>query len=216
MAQTLYPAAFAADVSPFDMGLRPGLSTFPAPNCSPELAPCSASFNPGRTHRFYAGAPVVPFGFGLSYTSFSYALADAPQANVSLDRVREHLASRPADASLLSTAHTAAAEPPLARFEVEVSNTGAVASDDVVLGFLVPPGAGEGGVPRQMLFGFERVHVLPGESVRVALSPNLLDFTQPDHDGVRKAHAGEYTVRFGVAETAAFGMGYLEHRMVAV
>ena len=30
--------------------------------------------NPGRTYRFYEGKAVVPFGFGLSYTSFRYAL----------------------------------------------------------------------------------------------------------------------------------------------
>ena len=27
----------------------------------------------GRTHRFYTGKAVVPFGFGLSYTTFTYA-----------------------------------------------------------------------------------------------------------------------------------------------
>ena len=34
-----------------------------------------------------------------------------------------------------------------------------VDADDVVLGFLKPPGAGVGGTPLQTLFGFERVHV---------------------------------------------------------
>jgi hypothetical protein len=32
-----------------------------------------------------------------------------------------------------------------------------------VLGMLLPPGAGQGGVPLQTLFGFERVHVKKGE-----------------------------------------------------
>ena len=38
-------------------------------------------------------------------------------------------------------------------FSVNVTNTGSVDSDDVVLGFLVPPGAGVDGVPLQELFG---------------------------------------------------------------
>ena len=40
------------------------------------------------------------------------------------------------------------------RFSVNVTNTGSVDADDVVLGFLTPPGAGEDGVPLQSLFGF--------------------------------------------------------------
>jgi beta-D-xylosidase 4 len=41
------------------------------------------------------------------------------------------------------------------RLQVNVTNTGSVDSDDVVLGFLTPPGAGQNGVPIQQLFGFE-------------------------------------------------------------
>ena len=37
-------------------------------------------------------------------------------------------------------------------YSVNVTNTGTVDSDDVVLGFMVPPGAGTGGVPLQALF----------------------------------------------------------------
>ena len=36
------------------------------------------------------------------------------------------------------------------RYNVAVTNTGKVDSDDVVLGFMVPPGAGTGGVPLQV------------------------------------------------------------------
>ena len=96
-----------------------------------------------------------------------------------------------------------------------VTNTGDVDADAVVLGFVVPPGAGEDGVPLQQLFGFERVHVPAGETVTVWLYPSLLDFTAVGADGARAARAGEYTFRFGVRETSARGMGYAEHTVIA-
>ena len=37
------------------------------------------------------------------------------------------------------------------QYQIKVTNTGLVDSDDVVLGFLRPPGAGRGGVPLQQL-----------------------------------------------------------------
>lgn len=79
-----------------------------------------------------------------------------------------------------------------------------------VLGFLVPPGAGERGAPLQTLFGFERVHVKAGESVTVWLYPALTDFAIADLDGHRAPLPGQYTVRFGVKEAAAHGMGFAE------
>ena len=49
-------------------------------------------------------------------------------------------------------------------FSVNVTNTGSVDSDEVVLGFLTPPGAGQNGVALKTLFGFQRVHVKAGET----------------------------------------------------
>ena len=84
-----------------------------------------------------------------------------------------------------------------------------------VLGFLAPPGAGERGVPLQTLFGFERVHVKAGESVTVWLYPALTDFAIADLDGHRAPLPGQYTVRFGVKEAAAHGMGFAEVALTA-
>jgi hypothetical protein len=39
-------------------------------------------------------------------------------------------------------------------------------------------------------------------------------FTQAGKDGVRRALAGEYKVRFGVRETAAGGGGFAETKLV--
>lgn len=69
--QTIYPAAYAGDVSIFDFNMRPGPSLFPRPDCKGGCGN-EMGVNPGRTHRFYTGNAVVPFGFGLSYTTWNY------------------------------------------------------------------------------------------------------------------------------------------------
>jgi hypothetical protein len=138
-------------------------------------------------------------------------------STVSLASVAELLASTAAanrSFPSLDASQTMALAP--ARYTVNVSNTGPMDSDDVVLGFLTPPGAGANGVPRQTLFGFERVHVKAGETVTVHLYPELTQFTQVRLDGSRVAVDGEYSVRFGLKETAELGMGFAEHRFTAI
>ena len=88
---------------------------------------------------------------------------------------------------------------------------GTVDSDDVLLGFLKPPGAGVNGVPLQTLFGFERVFVRAGATVQVHIYPELTQFTHVQANGTRVALPGEYQVSFGVKETLEHGMGFAEH-----
>ena len=152
----------------------------------------------------------------FSYTNWTYSVVSAV-TNVSLGRVRDLLAEtreRTGNAHFPSTAAVSASEP-LVKYFVKVTNTGTVDSDDVVLGFLVPPNAGKDGVPLQTLFGFERVHVKAGESVTVWLYPALTDFAITDLDGHRAPLPGQYTVRFGVKEAAAHGMGFAEVALTA-
>jgi hypothetical protein len=63
--QTVYPASYADEVSIFDFNMRPGPSPFARPDCTKPAEPdCPRGTNPGRTHRFYNGKAVVPFGYG--------------------------------------------------------------------------------------------------------------------------------------------------------
>ena len=66
------------------VSMRPGPSAWPRPDCAKPYDSCKNGTNPCRTHRFYKDTPVVPFGFGLSYTTFRYGVADAPTGAVSL------------------------------------------------------------------------------------------------------------------------------------
>lgn len=219
MVQTIYPAGYQSEISIFDFHMRPGPSKFPRPDCA--LLPqsrCPRGTNPGRTHRFYNRTAVVPFGAGLSYTTWSYSTArqdsGGGSAAVSVRPVRQMLAANAGRASPSITLVEAMA--PLVSWTVNVSNTGRMDADDVVLGFMRPPGAGENGVPLQTLFGFERVHVKAGHTVSVSLFPSLLDFTQADGEGKRYALPGEYRFRFGVGVEGwshMAGMGYAEHRV---
>ena len=64
---TQYPAAYVDQVPMTDMKLR------------------QSATNPGRTCEWYTGSPVFEFGFGLHYTTFSFAWTSGEHANTSAD-----------------------------------------------------------------------------------------------------------------------------------
>jgi hypothetical protein len=190
MVQTVYPAAYQEQISIFDFGMRPGPSPWARPDCTnTNASACERGTNPGRTYRFYTGTAVVPFGFGLSYTTFQYSPLTAAQRTISLAHARAVIATRAALGhpfvrhEELRAAETAVNWATEAAFSVNVTNTGSMDADEAVLGFVVPPSAGEGGVPLKSLFGFERVHVRRGETVTVTLYPSLSDFMAVDAAG---------------------------------
>lgn len=212
MVQTFYPVSFANQVSIVDMNMRPGPSAYPRPDCPAPFRSCAMGTNPGRTHRFYTGTPVVKFGWGLSYTTWKYSVASSSSGTVSLAPLRRILATKQSRGGMIRAAHVAAAGAAV-DIKVEVTNTGDIDADDSVLGFLVPPGAGKGGVPLQTLYGFERVHVRAGQTVTVSIPAQYTDFSVVARDGGRAALSGAWTARFGVP---APGMGHAEYTVDAV
>jgi hypothetical protein len=196
--------------------VRPGPSAFPRPDCSPadvNASACKLGTNPGRTYRFYTGEPVLAFGFGLSYTTWTYGISEESTASpVSLVALPELLGR--SVAGFVRDADSKAAGP-ATNFTVSVTNTGSVDADDVVLGYLTPPNAGTDGAPLKTLFGFERVHVKVGETVSVYLYPQLTDFTHVNAEGVRVALEGDWTLSIGSQEAVVHGMGYAEATVAA-
>ena len=101
----------------------------------------------------------MPFGFGLSFSSFKYGLASVPTSPVSLDAVRDMVTQTKADGRTFPDSHMLRAAQPVLNYAVNVTNTGNMDADEVVLGFLKPPGAGVAGTPLKTLYGFDRVHL---------------------------------------------------------
>ena len=97
----------------------------------------------GRTYRFFTGTPLYPFGHGLSYTTFGY-------------RNLRTSAERVAAAGTIGVS-------------VDVTNTGAVAGDEVVQLYVSHP---DSKVPRAIrdLRGYRRVSLRPGETRTVRFS----------------------------------------------
>jgi beta-glucosidase len=125
-----------------------------------------------RTYRYYAGKPLYGFGFGLSYTTFSYS---------NLTR---------------STKAVEAGNPLTAK--VQVRNSGHVAGDEVVELYLAAPRSGNEGLsPRIQLAGFQRISLKAGESRTVSFELSPRDLSQVDAKGVRSVQPGTYTIFCG-------------------
>jgi beta-glucosidase len=122
-----------------------------------------------RTYRYFTGKPLYPFGYGLSYTKFSYS-------NLTL--------AQPA---------IAAGEPLQA--EVTVTNTGHVAGDEVVQLYLNFPDVA--GAPRVALRGFRRVHLEPGASEKVSFELQRRDLSMVTEAGNPIVAPGDYTISVG-------------------
>ncbi len=124
-----------------------------------------------RTYRYFTGKPLWGFGYGLSYTSFTYG------------PVR------------LAAKDIKAGEPLTAT--VNVHNTGATAGDEVVEAFVTTP---EKDGPRRSLAGFERVHLPAGESRDVTLTLSARSLSSVDEKGARAVLPGNYHLSVGSAQ----------------
>jgi beta-glucosidase len=97
----------------------------------------------GRTYRYFKGAPLYPFGYGLSYTTFAYK-------------------------NLRTSAEQLAVSDTLV-VRVDVTNTGKRAGDEVVQLYAQHVGS-KVDRPNKDLRGFRRVSLKPGETQTVAFS----------------------------------------------
>jgi beta-glucosidase len=141
-------------------------------NSVDELPPFGDYSMKGRTYRYFIGKPLYSFGYGLSYTTFSYSNLEIANAKLQ------------AGDSLTA--------------EIEVKNTGSVAGDEVAQLYLMPPASTNGGLsPKLQLEGFQRVSLQPGQGrkLRFTLSPR--DLSEVDADGIRSVQAGEYKLAIG-------------------
>lgn len=122
-----------------------------------------------RTYRYFSGKPLYEFGYGLSYTSYSYSSLIAPTSAVE------------AGAPVV--------------IEGDVKNTGSQAGDEVAELYLTQPSGFD--TPHRELAGFQRVHLKAGESKHVTftIDPRLLG--QVDERGTRVILPGEYMVSLG-------------------
>lgn len=101
-----------------------------------------------RTYRYFKGEALYPFGFGLAYTKFNFS--NLKLSNKSIGKHESVYA------------------------EVTITNTGKKESDEVAQLYLSHPK--EGYAPLYALKGFQRIHLQPGQSMKVkfTITPDLM------------------------------------------
>ncbi len=142
--------------------------------------------NPGRTYKFYTGQAVYEFGSGLSYTTFVYSWSnDTATSSYSIGTLLQN--NYDGKHALVRL------------FRVNVTNTGSMAGDDVVLAFVIPPQLLLDGQtpPIKQLFGFERVHLNMNETVEVFFAFDTSALLSIARDGSKWLHRGLYRIMIG-------------------
>jgi beta-glucosidase len=104
----------------------------------------------GRTYMYFKGKPLFPFGYGLSYTAFSYSRLQT-------------------SSKMLRTGGTL-------KVSLKVQNTGTRAGDEVVQMYVRHLGS-KVERPLQELRGFQRINLRSGETKTVSLMLKASDLT---------------------------------------
>ncbi len=123
----------------------------------------------GFTYRYFAGEPLYPFGYGLSYTTFRYS-----------------------DLRVTPRVHPGQTVNVTARVE----NVGARAGDEVVQLYVSDDDSAYP-TPIRRLVGFERIHLAPGEARRVGFTLGHQEMLVHNDEGEPLLEPGTFTVSVG-------------------
>jgi beta-D-xylosidase 4 len=158
---TIFPTDYVNQISFFDMNMRT---------------------KPGRTYRFYTGSPLWPFGFGLSYTTFTiqwHSFEDSRPVEFDTHTLAQIFNNDEASAVI--------------EFRATVKNVGNLAGDEVVMAFVTRQDPTNG--PLKQLFGFQRVHLNPGQSRDVYFSGPTSIFFSFDKRGNKWLLPGSFQIQ---------------------
>ena len=140
----------------------------------------------GKTYRFFTQEPLYPFGFGLSYTTFSYSNLIIPEKVIAGNKI-----------SVKAT----------------VTNTGKVEGDEVVQLYLTDEKASTPSPVRQ-LEGFARINLKPGESRVVEFNLEPRQFSIINDKSKRVIEPGYFTIAIGGKQPGF--KGYLDPQFTQV
>ncbi|KAG3018249.1 Beta-xylosidase/alpha-L-arabinofuranosidase 2 [Phytophthora cactorum] len=169
LPQTFYDSGYVNTMSIYDMHMRPTFVTG----------------NPGRTYRFFTGVPVYEFGFGLSYTTFQKNWSDEPPCELDTTIIAQQLGEDS------GTEHQSC----VVTMNITVTNVGAIPGEDVILTYVEPPHAGEGGRPLKSLVAFERTPLIAARqrtTAKICLEAKV--FTLANEVGNWVVEPGNWTI----------------------
>jgi beta-glucosidase len=122
-----------------------------------------------RTYRYFTGEPLYPFGYGMSYTTFSYKKLQVKGQIAIGDSVK---------------------------VSVNVKNTGKIAGDEVVQLYLSNLSASVP-IPIHALKAFKRIHLLPGETKTVWFTVPPDAFSIIDNNNKKVILPGKFEICVG-------------------
>jgi len=140
--------------------------------------------NPGRTYKYFKGAPLYAFGHGLSYTTFAYTDFKITPATVGASLATPSASSARAPSSLESEVLSPESPTPTITATVTVQNTGPRDGDEVVQIYataLNPPVP----MPLRQLVGFKRIPLKAGETQTVQIPVSVHQLRRWDTDKKR-------------------------------
>lgn len=174
---TQYPANYTSAVAITNPALRP-----------------NSTNNPGRTYSWYT-TPVLPFGYGLHYTNFTFAWGTVPTSTYSI-------------ATLLGGASAMIDTTPFATVTAKVTNAGGAAnhtSDYVGLLFLSTKNAGPSPYPTKNLVSYARLYnITAGGSGTLSLPLTLGSLARTDVNGSLVLYPGTYTLTLDNAPSLTY------------
>jgi beta-glucosidase len=141
-----------------------------------QLPPFNNYSMTGRTYRYLREKPSYAFGYGLSYSTFTYS-------------------------GLKLSSTTISAGEPL-QVEATVQNHGGRNSDEVVELYLDRQ-TGSPAMPFRSLQGFRRIHLKAGESRQVKFTLDARQLAWVNADGALVIEPGQYTISVGGQQPGA-------------